>query len=328
VASEYLGLLCIGDPHLASHVPGFRKDDYPRAILDKLSWALEYASKEHLLPAILGDLFHVPRNNANRLVVELLEMFDKPVLGIAGNHDCQANDLESDDTLSVLWAAGRLQLLERSGPWRGTIGGRTVVIGGTGWGQRLPQSFDRTRLFEGDHEPLIIWLTHHDVRFCGYEESGRFDPREIPGVDVCINGHIHRPLADAVAGMTTWLNPGNIARIKRSDGDRNRKPSVLRIDVKPDAWYKQAVEVPFRPFEEVFHENVVSEESPLGDSLFVRGLAALESLKTQGGAGLKAFLEQNLDQFDPRVATEIRVLASEVIPDEPIERIPSGNERA
>ena len=33
--SSLAGLLFIGDPHLASRVPGFRKDDYPRTILAK-----------------------------------------------------------------------------------------------------------------------------------------------------------------------------------------------------------------------------------------------------------------------------------------------------
>ena len=33
---EYEGLLFVGDPHLASRVPGFRKDDYPRVALEKL----------------------------------------------------------------------------------------------------------------------------------------------------------------------------------------------------------------------------------------------------------------------------------------------------
>jgi predicted phosphodiesterase len=319
VPIEYSGLLCIGDPHLASRVPGFRKDDYPQAVLNKLKWALDYALRERLLPAILGDLFHWPRDNANRLLVQLLEILEGPVIAITGNHDCRENQLEADDALSVLWAAGRLRLLERSGPWRGTMGGRTVVIGGTGWGQPLPSVFDRTEYSRNGHHPLVIWLMHHDVRFSGYEEAGRFDPREIAGVDICINGHIHRPLPDVIAGMTTWLNPGNIARIKRSDGDRNRRPSVLRIDVRPDGWNKTLVEVPFLPFEQVFHENVISEEIPLDDSMFVRGLAALESLKTHGGVGLRAFLDQNLDQFEPPVAKEIRSLADEVIKDEPTE---------
>jgi hypothetical protein len=312
VSTEYTGLLCIGDPHLASRVPGFRKDDYPRAILDKLTWALNYASEHRLLPALLGDLFHWPRDNANRLLVRLLELFQGTVLGIAGNHDCKENELAADDALSILWAAGRLRLLERSGPWCGQMGGRTVVVGGTAWGQRLPPAFDPSDLALGDPSPLVVWLTHHDVRFPGYEEVGRFSPHEIAGVDILVNGHIHRPLTDVVAGQTTWLNPGNIARVRRSDADRARRPTVLRINVRNEGWDKHAVDVPCLPFEEVFYEELVACPIPADESMFVRGLAELESLKTHAGAGLKAFLEQNLGQFDERVADEIRALAEEV----------------
>src|SRR3954466_15620706 len=77
---SYDGVLCIGDPHLSSRVPGFRKDDYPRAILAKLRWAMTLAQRENLLPVLLGDLFHYPRDNANWLIVELLELFHGTVL--------------------------------------------------------------------------------------------------------------------------------------------------------------------------------------------------------------------------------------------------------
>jgi DNA repair exonuclease SbcCD nuclease subunit len=324
LSKEYSGLLCIGDPHLASRVPGFRKDDYPQAILKKLTWALNYASEHHLLPAILGDLFHWPRDNANWMLVRLLELFEGTVLGIAGNHDCKENELGTDDSLSVLSAAGRLRLLNCSDPWCGTMGGRTVVVGGTAWGQHLPTRFDSTDIGVHVSDALVIWLAHHDVRFPGYEEIGRFDPHEIPGVDIVVNGHIHRPLADVLAGTTTWVNPGNIARYRRNDVDRGHRPSILHINIRNTDWEKQAVEVPFLPYEEVFHEDFVSSDIPLDESMFVRGLAALESLKTHGGAGLRAFLEQNLDEigpdgsrrFDTRVATEIRALAKEVYGDE------------
>jgi hypothetical protein len=39
-------------------------------------------------------------------------------------------------------------------------------------------------------------------------------------------------------------------------------------------------------------------------------------LKTAGGAGLRVFLEQNLNQFEPAVAAEVRRLADEVMDDE------------
>jgi hypothetical protein len=44
----------------------------------------------------------------------------------------------------------------------------------------------------------------------------------------------------------------------------------------------------------------------------VKGLAELQARRTQSGAGLMTFLEQNLDQFDAAVANEVLVLAKEV----------------
>lgn len=309
---EYRGLLFIGDPHLASRAPGFRKDDYSRAILRKLDWALDYARDEALLPAVLGDWFHYPKDNANWLLVELLAMLRGEILGVAGNHDCSENELGEDDTLSILDASGRIRLLERGGPWRGRMAGTDVVVGGTAWGARLPKAFEPEAAGPGADPRLVFWIAHHDVKFKGYEDTGRFSPHEIPGVDVLVNGHIHRPLDDAVKGATTWLNPGSICRITRGDASRDRRPSALRIDVDGGAWSAKRVELPFEDFDKVFHPEIAREELEPGDSMFVRGLEGLETIKTQSGAGLMAFLEKNLDQFDPRVAAEIRALAREV----------------
>ena len=57
---DFEGLLVIGDPHLEGRQPGFRKDDYPHVILEKLEWCLQYAKRHQLLPTLLGDLFQRP----------------------------------------------------------------------------------------------------------------------------------------------------------------------------------------------------------------------------------------------------------------------------
>ena len=311
---DYTGLLCIGDPHLASRVPGFRKDDYPRTILGKLEWALAYAEEHRLLPVLLGDLFHWPRDNANWLLVELIDLFERPVLAISGNHDCNENQLTSDDTLSVLVAGGHVRLLDQSGPWVGVINNTITVIAGTHWGQKIPKSFEWTSTDRV--AGLVFWICHHDLRFPGHEESGHMDCREIVGMDVVVNGHIHRPLDHVVCGRTTWINPGNIARVSRGDASRKRKPSVLRIDIKDGQWTKSVVEIPHQPFDDVFHPEMAEETVEASQSVFIRGLAQLQSLKTAGGAGLRVFLEENLNQFEPSVAAEVRRLAEEVMDDE------------
>ena len=306
--SDLAGLLFIGDPHVASRPPGFRKDDYPSTVLGKLRWAVDYARDNRLKPVLLGDLFDFPRDNANWVLVALLQLFDE-TLAICGNHDCKENTLADNDTLSVLEAAGKIRLLDRTGPWGGVAGGRDVIVGGTSWGQKLPKSYEPPT----GGRPLVLWACHHDVRFPGYEESGRFDCREIPGIDVVVNGHIHRDLGRVQCGRTLWINPGNITRITRSDATRQHVPSVLRVDVSADAVECTRVALPHVPFEDVFHAELAAEQVNFDQSAFVRELAALESVRTASGAGLASFLDANLPQFDPRVAREIKSLAKEVL---------------
>jgi predicted phosphodiesterase len=310
--SDFQGIVCIGDPHLSSRAPGFRKDDYPRAILQKLSWALDYAREHRLLPVLLGDLFHYPRDNANWLLVELIRLFERDgVCAIAGNHDCTEDQLSEHDTFSILLAAGTVRLLDAN-PWRGTMNGRRVHVGGSTWNTPLPERIDRAAI---DQAELVVWVTHHDVSFPGYQGSGRFACDEIPGVDLVINGHIHARQEDVVAGATTWCNPGSLARVNRSDATQAHVPGVLRIDATPDGFSRSRVAVPFEPFENVFHASVDGDDAVAGgESLFISGLAALQQFKTAGGEGLKEFIERNLTQFpDARVQQEIRNLAQEVL---------------
>lgn len=312
---SYRGFLVVADPHLESRVPGFRKDDYPRVVLEKVTWCLGYAHRQNLLPVFLGDIFHVPRDNPNWLLGELLVIFQRGVIGVYGNHDVQRNELTGDDSLDVIVKAGKYQLLDEGNPWYGNFCGQPVIIGGTSWGRMLPSQFQPGRHI--DPRPVVFWLAHHDVRVPGYEEEGRFDPREIPGVDAIINGHIHRRLEPFQTGSTVWLTPGNIVRRQRSDMTKQHIPSALEVDIHPSGWSYQYVEVPHKPFNEVFYGEIGADaRSPSGestlDSRFIAGLSELLARKTDTAAGLMAFLEINLAQFDEAVAKEIMKLAKEV----------------
>lgn len=319
----YSGVLVIGDPHLEGRQPGFRKDDYPEVILKKLEWCLGYARDEKLLPIILGDLFDKPRDNPNWMIGRLLEIFKDEVLGIYGNHDVHYQpELTEHDSLQLLVSAGRLRLVSEQSPWTGLMNGRPVVIGGSSYRQEIPQTFDPLPALQAAAvddpaitraaaSPLVIWLTHHDILIPGYDE-GRLQPYEIDGIELVINGHIHRRLETVCKSSTRWLTPGNISRRSRSDAVREHVPSVLRIDVADSSWTETMIEVPHAPHEVVFHEAILETQEVAGSSAFVAGLAELQARRTQSGEGLKEFLKQNVDQFEPDVAEEIWRLAEEV----------------
>ena len=312
---DYAGLLVIGDPHIEGRQPGFRKDDFPQVILDKVQWCLNYAQSNRLLPTFLGDMFDKPRDNPTWMLGRMIEIMSRvPSIGIYGNHDCADTSLNENDSLSILIKSGCLRLVDESSPWRGVMNGRTVFVGGSSYRQPIPYEFEltavrRQTLF--DYDPLVVWLTHHDIDIAGYE-NGRFKPHEIENVDLLINGHIHRKLETVVAGRTHWMTPGNISRRSRSEACKEHVPTVLRIDVQPEEYTLTEIVVPHRAHEEVFHSVAVQADVEQSSSEFVTGLAELNSRRTQSGAGLHAFLAENLSQFEPAIATEINALANEI----------------
>ena len=141
----YRGVLFIGDPHLEGRQPGFRKDDYPQVILEKLAWSLDYAAEHRLLPAFLGDLFDKPRDNPTWMIARLIDMLaGRECIGIYGNHDCADPELNDNDTLMLLFKSGSIRLVSEGDPWHGVMGGRRVVIGGSSYRERLPQALPDT----------------------------------------------------------------------------------------------------------------------------------------------------------------------------------------
>lgn len=313
----YTGLLIIGDPHLEGRTPGFRRDDYPRVILDKLEWAIRFAQSHRLLPAILGDLFDKPRDNPIWMLGSLIDLLaGVECVGLYGNHDCADPELCEHDSLSLLVKAGCIRLLDDR-PWVGSMNGRAVVVGGSSYRRPFPERFESPN--GSDCLPLVFWLAHHDIIVPGYEEQGRIQPREIEGINLVINGHIHRRLEEVQAGKTLWMTPGNISRRSRSEATKEHIPSVLRIDIDPDGYTPQLVEVPHLPFEDVFHPMIVEAPQDSSASTFVAGLAELQARRTATGAGLMAFLENNMSQFEQPIADEIMALAKEVTENDPPE---------
>ncbi|MDD3581516.1 MAG: metallophosphoesterase [Desulfobacca sp.] len=292
---RYHGLLFIGDPHLAASPPGYRIDDYCRTILEKLSFCLETASQQRYLPIILGDLFHLPRNNPNHLLVDLIELF-RPIRPwvLVGNHDKHEARLTRDVSLAVLQAAGVIRLLAEAGPVdRVRINDQVVLIGA---------SPDWTPLPNGMDEPgadVVVWVTHHDLRFPDYE-GGRFTLKELPGIDLVVNGHIHTYKPPQRCHQTLWYNPGGISRLTRSVYTQSMQPAVSLW--RPGLPVPERLIIPHRPFEEVFvplSAEEAARSDTLDESLFIKGLENLLMRKTQEGVGLKAFLEANLNPRDP-----------------------------
>lgn len=309
---EYDGLLFIGDPHLSSRALGFRKDDYTGAILKKIEFALEYAGEHSLLPIFLGDLFNLPRDNSNRLLTRLIRILDgRLVLGVTGNHDTTESELQDEDSLSVIVAAGCLRLLDQSGPWQGVVNNVRMCIGGSSWSEKIPHQFE-----DASSDALVVWITHHNIGFVD-AEGAWIKPHEIQGIHLIVNGHIHRPMPDRICGMTTWINPGSIARVARAEAVRDFVPTlmVLKPSAK-DRWSTERIALPHEPFDSVFYPMMEQFSEERTGSAFIQGLESIQSMRTESGAGLVQFINHNIGQFEDKVAAIILKLVKEICPDE------------
>ncbi len=305
---EFNGLLFIGDPHLAASPPGFRIDDYCRTILGKLAFCLDLAAQHRYLPIILGDLFHLPRNNPNHLLVDVMELFRplKPWV-LVGNHDKHEARLTRDVSLAVLQAAGVINLLAESGPvGQVRLPGLNVLVGVSPDWTPLPTGVDCLGT------DFVVWLTHHDLKFPDYD-AGKVTLREIPGIDLVVNGHIHTPKPPQPRGRTLWFNPGGISRVSRSIYTQKMQPAAALWE--PGLPVPKTIPIPHRPFAEVFQAFTPEEErryAALDESMFIKGLENLMIRKTSEGVGLKSFLEANLIPEDP-LDTMIWELYTEVV---------------
>lgn len=306
---KYRGLLVIGDPHLSGRPLDFRRDDYAKTIMGKLKFCIDYAKKNKLLPALLGDFFDRPRDNPTWMLCELIKMFDTEIIGLYGNHDCSTPELTTDDSLSILIAGGAITLLEPDAHFAARMNGRDVYIRGSSYRNTPPVAVVSS---EDAPKPLVIWLTHHDITTENYQTPRSINPSEIKNVDVVINGHIHHREEPIQKGETLWLTPGNISRRRRGVHSREKVPSAMQLLVTDNSCEIEYVEIPHAPYEEVFYEAEDEDAPEVQGSEFVAGLAELQRRATESGAGLKVFLEKNIDKFDTEVQKIIMELAEEV----------------
>lgn len=220
------GLLFIGDPHVWSKKPGRRLDeDFCGTVCSKLDESCSIAMEKRLLPMILGDLFEDEEDSDLRMltmVVRALGKSPRRPLCIVGNHEKTQFYLTDDTALAMLRESKALDTIERTGIrkvfW---CEGKKVGLGGTPYGQDLPEDMSQAREELG--LDWLVWVSHHDLAFNGAYPGAQLI-REIKGVDILVNGHMHKTTAPVVVGNMVAFNPGNITRM--SADCRDQEPAV------------------------------------------------------------------------------------------------------
>lgn len=296
------GLFFMADPHVAATPPGQRLEGYAEQILDKLRAGLDFARENALIPVILGDLFHWPRENPNSLLVALIGLFGgypppfKPWV-LVGNHDKYQARFTPDVSLAVLQAADAVHVMSEAGPqFFLQTNSIRALMGASPDFAPIPAEFSPPE--DAPAPEIVLWGTHHSLGFPEYMDK-QVKPVEIPGVDWIVNGHLHRPQPTLERGRTRWANPGSMTRMRFTRLNIERRPAgVYWTPECQESGELHRWEAPFLPFAEVFP----SQELPTEDrqeikdreSLFLQGLERLSWRKTREGLGLKQFLQSNV----------------------------------
>ena len=226
-----MGFIFVGDPHIWSHKPGRRKDNYLSSICDKLRQIAHISNERCLWPVILGDLFHQAQDNDLYMLSEVTRIFNmflrKPIV-LVGNHDLTENTLTPGTALELFHSSGQILTLLDNGPFavidivKSLDAGATkerVLIGGTPYGQDIPISLapwfkgtTHTAIQKKAQCQKIVWITHDDLAFdSNYPGATQLKP--IIGCDLAVNGHMHKTQKPIQMGETSWHNPGNISRL-------------------------------------------------------------------------------------------------------------------
>lgn len=337
------GLLFIGDPHLSSRKPGRRTDvNFAGTVLNKLAQAFDIVREHGLQPVILGDLFDRAGEQDLMVLSGLLHLLrDHSDAGglipvtLAGNHDMKDATLSGDTALSVIHESGLLRVLEDAVPFpvyrradqRGR-GGKDSCIA-----VLVPYSYGQEdRLLEdGVHadafaaalalapgQPFstvmapdapVIALTHADFAFAG-AYPGAKEIVEVPGVDMVVNGHMHKLCPTVRRGKTLWWNPGNITRM--SMDCESHAPRVWSW--KPGEDTLTGIHLRYEKF--VFNRTGVAvgpDMNGLKEDLRAQDAASLEPMSSRFVEMLKAQQAQEapLTEDASGLMTEIQAVCEE-----------------
>jgi len=300
-ATEYSGILCIGDPHTCSITPGTRMEsDFATLSVNKLKFSLEYADKHNLLPVCLGDL--LTKHDDNNIVFFGMLMgvlaSHPNMICLVGNHDKSEHEtFNESDMINIIDKADVIHLINSPGVFgEFNIDGQKVTLGASPYGHDIPDEV------KSNNE--VVWFTHHDVNF---------DPRfahiackNIKGCRTVVNGHLHKTFEPIRVGNTLWHNPGNILRMSRAE--KEHTPSIW-IWHPSDVNTLEQVIIPHN--KDVFIEEkdgIVVDDTvdPFSmeesRSIFVEALksdVSIDAHKTQDGSLVRGYIQQAFVDVQP-----------------------------
>lgn len=332
-------VLGISDPHWHSRRPSKRRDhDWMGTQRRKIQDLLTVAQKIKVNGTvgasaiqIAGDLFHVPEaerisRSLDMMLITELKKSPCPILTIPGNHDMQAERLESLNRHPYGILCNTNIITDVSWPNYLLVGEDPQVIvtgypytpdGPAAWLNMLTTSRDLTRLKDqlSQKSGKRVWasvMTHNH-----WGEQHGYDAKHIhrtgkylllgTGIDVCHYGDPHT--FDGVEWLedgthrTALVGPGAFIRGTLAEHDINRQPCFSVFRFFDDRCEIEMVPIPHEPSDQVFNleRHVAEKKRAEYQSKFMDTIHHLHEKTTDQSVASMIELASNQDGIRPGV---------------------------
>lgn len=268
------------DIHGMSRKPSARLDDYSQAILGKLDWIRKYC-EDNMVDIVLigGDILDSPDVSENfiREMCMIFKRYPCPIYTVIGNHDEYGYNPDTfyRTTLGVAEGVGVLNRLSmsplsfvRGGYCNASITGMDSYYDLDKPGHiedytNTPVSKDATVNIHVVHGmlvekewPMVSCTTIDEVM------------ANNPGADIILTGHEHTGFGVITkyredGRKVMFCNPGSLGRITSSTGDVRKDVRISVIEVSPDDFYIDLVNLPVevaKPANEVINWEEIALE--------------------------------------------------------------------
>jgi DNA repair protein SbcD/Mre11 len=216
------------DSHLAGENPRHRVDDFPRAILGKLSEAYATAESEGCqFVAFGGDFFNNHRIFSYEVISDVMDILCGSSLRtymVVGEHDLYGHSIDTYRSSTLAFMVKRCPNVEIL--WEPPDFGEIVL-----YGKHEPDTIEKAMGVVVDPDKVNI-LICHELLTCNpmpYDVVDTASLHDCP-YDLVMSGDLHDGFDTHRVGKTWFCNPGSLAR--RTTADADRWPQIALVTVE------------------------------------------------------------------------------------------------
>lgn len=294
------------DEHLADLAPGFRKDNYRDAILEKLEWQGQQAARFQANAVLRGgDFFHVKAANKTTmrtmaLSARIHRKYSCPTFALKGNHDMSNNDPESiaQQPLGVLLNSGVFDPLQEQIFESGSMKVRVIGVDYT-TDIAVDGLHDMVRKKDETYTVAVVHALAAmapEERLSSFFNEKIFDYRDLifEGCpDVYVFGHYHKDQGVVDHMGVKFVNLGAVSRGALTFENMERRPKVSLIKCDSRGVHVDVMEIPSADASQIFDlelkKRLDNERKSLND--FISQFRAnAEMVSDDSMAGRKAEL--------------------------------------